>query len=259
MRFFNMKKAVMFGCLVMVPLTALADATQTNTVKPAAAAIDNRVIPETGTVEAGKAMTIDLGDGATLAFVWVDALAGWVGKYEVTNGEYRRFKSDHNSGKAEGQSLNEDRQPVVNVSYDNAVAFAEWANRQAKGLPRGCTVRLPGGQEWMAFAQCGDARTYPWGNKWPPKYGNYDDTMDDYKDGYVTTCAVEDSGKNPWGLYGVGGNAWEWTSEQQGTDRVLRGASWGNFDQDFLECTHRLKALPVNRDIGYGFRLVVLR
>jgi uncharacterized caspase-like protein len=217
-----------------------------------------------------KTMTIDLGGGVKMEMVWVEALKGWVGKYEVTNDEYRRFKNDHDSGKYVGRSLNEDRQPVVNVSYDEAVAFAEWVNGQAKGLPAGYSVRLPDGKEWMTFAQCGDGRTYPWGNDWPPKYGNYADAtaksafsdwtvIEGYRDGSAVSCAVEQSGKNDWGLYGVGGNVWEWTNEQDGSGRVLRGASWFNYEQVILRCEYRSRVPPSYRFFSNGFRLVVLR
>ena len=46
-------------------------------------------------------------------------------------------------------------------------------SRSAMRLPYGMTYRLPGGDEWLKFAQCGDGRTYPWGDHWPPKFGNY--------------------------------------------------------------------------------------
>jgi formylglycine-generating enzyme required for sulfatase activity len=218
-----------------------------------------------------KTTTLDLGGEVKMEFVWIEALKGWVGKYEVTNQEYRRFKKDHDSGTFENQSLNDDRQPVVNVSYNEAVEFAGWVNRQTgSSMPSGYRARLPDGKEWFTFAQCGDGRTYPWGNDWPPKYGNYADAtakrsfsgwsvIDGYDDGSAVSCAVEKSGVNDWGLYGVGGNVWEWTSEEEGSDRVPRGASWRSNIQDYLRCGFRRRYDPADRDCNYGFRLVVLR
>jgi formylglycine-generating enzyme required for sulfatase activity len=214
---------------------------------------------------------LDVGGGVKMEFVWIEALKGWVGKYEVTNQEYRRFKKDHNSGTYENQGLNEDRQPVVNVSYNDAVEFAGWVNRQtSSSMPSGYRTRVPDGKEWLTFAQCGDGRTYPWGNDWPPKYGNYADStakrsfsgwgvIEGYDDESAVSCAVEKSGVNDWGLYGVGGNVWEWTSEEEGSVRVLRGASWGNGRQDYLRCDSRSWYVPSARDVSVGFRLVVLR
>ena len=50
----------------------------------------------------------------------------WVGKYEVTNAQYRRKEPGHNSGEFHGHTLNNDRQPVVMVNFNDAKAYAEW-------------------------------------------------------------------------------------------------------------------------------------
>jgi formylglycine-generating enzyme required for sulfatase activity/TolB-like protein len=223
----------------------------------------------------GQELALDLGGGVKMEFVWIEALKGWVGKYEVTNEEYRKFKPGHNSGEFQKHSLNGDRQPVVEVSYDDATAFCEWVNRTCAGqIPAGCTARLPDGKEWLTFAQCGDGRKYPWSNEWPPKCGNYADqtartefsnwtVIDGYRDGYAVSCPVESSGKNDWGLYGVGGNVWEWTSELYDSThnwRVLRGASWDYYGPGTLECASRVYVdSPAVRNRTVGFRLVVLR
>jgi len=219
----------------------------------------------------GGELAVDLGNDVKMEFVWVSALNGWVGKYEVTNEEYRRFKADHTSGDFQGQSLNGDRQPVVEVSYDDAVAFAAWINSRSV-LPEGYKARLPDGKEWMTFAQCGDGREYPWGSEWPPPQGagNYcgqetkgiaGSMIDGYNDGHPVTCDVGQSGINSWGLYGVGGNVWEWTSELYGTAgaRVLRGASWYYSLRGSLRCSCRIDFVPSFRISHFGFRLVVLR
>ena len=65
-----------------------------------------------------------------MEFVWIEALKMWVGKYEVTNAEYRKKEAGHNSKEFSGHSLNGDRQPVVNVNFDDAKAYAEWMTQQ---------------------------------------------------------------------------------------------------------------------------------
>lgn len=50
---------------------------------------------------------------------------------------------------------------------------------------------------------------------------------------------VEQSGRNKWGLYGVSGNVWEWTSESSGLLRVPRGASWSHYSPDYLRVGYR--------------------
>lgn len=236
---------------------------------PEPVASSDTALPSGERQRTDRELTVDLGNGGKMEFVWIEALKGWVGKYEVTNGEYRRFKPEHNSGEYSGHSLNGDRQPVVMVRHDDAVAFAEWLNRTAQ-LPSEYRARLPDGNAWMTFAQCGDGRRYPWGNERTPKYGNYADhaakgnfagwpVINEYNDGADVTCRVEQSGKNDWGLYGVGGNVWEWTSELSGDWRGMRGASWTDYDPGNLECArcnHRYF------EIGYnfvGFRLLLSR
>lgn len=221
----------------------------------------------------GKDWTVS---GIGMEFVWVPAMKCWVGKYEVTNSEYRTFRSGHDSGECKGgHSLNGDRQPVAEVSYNDAVAFAVWLTereRQSGRLPGGMSYRLPDGDEWTAFAVCGDDREYPWGDDLPPLYGNYSDAsavavypslglVDGYRDGSVVSCAVESSGKNDWGLYGVGGNVWEWTSELS-TDkekRCLRGAAWYTHHRLYLPCEARRSNRPLTRNAAIGFRLTLSR
>lgn len=214
-------------------------------------------------------LSLDLGEGVRMEFVWVAALNGWVGKYEVTNQEYRKFRANHNSGDYKGVSLNSDRQPVVQVSYYDAVEFSAWMNKTVT-VVGGWKVRLPYEDEWMTFARCGDGREYPWGNEWPPKYGNYADAtskralsiscIDGYDDGDVVTCVVNRSGENNWGLCGVGGNAMEHTSESDGRTRGgVCGGSWISDWENVLRCGVFYKGgRPSDRFPDYGFRLVVL-
>ena len=246
-------------CLVSTP----ANAEPPTANQPAIA------VATTNSANSTKEIAIDLGGGVKMEFVWIEALKMWVGKYPVTNQEYRKYKADHDSGKYEERSLNEDRQPVVQVSYNDAVTFAEWMNRTAK-FPDGYKCRLPDGKEWLTYAQCGDGRKYPWGNEWPPKYGNYADAtakksfpvwavIEGYDNGYDVACPVEKSGKNDWRLYGVGGNVWQWTSEPSpsGKSRCLRGGSWVSVSHEGLECAYFNYNNPSDLSLSLGFRLLL--
>jgi hypothetical protein len=83
----------------------------------------------------------------------------YMGKYDVTNEQFRKFRPDHNSGKFEGLSLNDDKQPVVNVSWYEAVDFAKWLSQKT-----GQTYRLPTEAEWEYAARAGAKTKYFWGN-----------------------------------------------------------------------------------------------
>ena len=238
------------------------------------AAKDNAVVAakQTLVLNLGGGSVLNGSEGVKLEAVWIEALKGWVGKFEVTNDQFRRFKAEHHSGEYEGRSLNADRQPVANVNGDEAAAFCEWLNKACSSqIPRGYAARLPDCDEWTVLARCGDGREYPWGNDWPPTRGNYADetegkalarkwgVINGYDDGSVVSCPVELSGANEWGLYGVGGNVWEWTSTLDRGARVMRGASWNNGYKEELRCETRYGGDPATRYGSVGFRVVVLR
>ena len=204
-----------------------------------------------------------------MEFVWIKALNCWVGKYEVNNADYRKKERNHNSKDYEGHSLNGDRQPVVYVNYDDAQAYAKWLTEQDRAVLGGAEYRLPTKDEFTAFAQCGDGREYPWGDNWPPRSGqagNYSgqesawkNKIDGYRDSHPVTCDVEKSWKNPWGLFGVGGNVWECTSKTPGGSfDAWRGAAWFCYYQGGLRCSYRF-VLSASLRFGYrfGFRLLL--
>jgi serine/threonine protein kinase/formylglycine-generating enzyme required for sulfatase activity len=177
---------------------------------------------------------------AGLEMVWLADLKLWAGRYEVTNGQFRKFQPTHSSKKTEdGFSLDGEQQPVCWVKYFDGVAFCTWLTataQQAKTLPEGYAFRLPTADEWKALARCGKERVYPWGNAWPPPYGNFanqevfpkDWKLDGYTDEFPATCDVAKSGKNEWGLHGLAGNVWEWTTEEKDGKRAVYGGSWSD-------------------------------
>jgi len=212
----------------------------------------------------GMHTAINLGFGQKMEFVWIADLKGWVGKYEVTNGQYRRFRWWHYSGWKNGHSLNGGRQPVVEVSWNDAQAYISWMERKY-ALPTGYKLTLPSEREWMTVAQSGKMREYPWGKRWPPpaKVGNYANKIecDDGKiirhsDGYLVTCPVEASGKNGLDVYGVGGNVWEWTEERLNKNSYkLGGGSYVSGKQGHLKCVLAGRGDIAERGDHQGFRL----
>lgn len=202
-------------------------------------------------------------------FVWLASLHGWVGKYPVTNGEYRCFRAGHSSGGWKGCGLDGDRQPAVLVSYNDASSYARWLTvreQRAGRVPAPLCYSLPQGEQWTMVAEGTDARTYPWGDSWPPAYGNYADesaralgwsVIEGYNDGFAVSCPVEQSGCNEWRVCGIGGNVWEWTQEGEGSSRVVRGGSWLSQHPDVICCRYRRFVEPHESDHAIGFRLLL--
>ncbi|MEI2741074.1 MAG: SUMF1/EgtB/PvdO family nonheme iron enzyme [Candidatus Competibacter sp.] len=201
----------------------------------------------------------------------------WIGSTEVTNAQFRRFKPDHNSGAYQGRPLNRDAQPAVNVSWDNAKAFAEWLSWEAG---TGKRFRLPTEAEWERAARTGTATRYYWGNDIDPRYANFSDRNDpsgasvgSLDDGQAVTAPVASYQPNNLGVYDMAGNVWEWTcseyaqdygdSEQNCSDkrgneglRAVRGGSW-NSGPGELRAAKRLARKPDYRDAMTGFRVIM--
>jgi len=186
--------------------------------------------------------------------------------------------------------------PVVNVSWEDAVAFCEWLSRK-----EGVSYRLPTDAEWSVAVGLPtepgvtpkekDEKTlgYPWGSSWPPPQGcaNYRDKssvaffrwdgIEGYDDGFVTTAPVGSFTPNQFGLYDIGGNVWEWCQDWyyfgqkepffrsfvmgylgwKTSFRVLRGGAWYSLDKASLRSSFRYVAHPSTRNDGFGFRCVV--
>ncbi|MBT8333927.1 MAG: PEGA domain-containing protein [Deltaproteobacteria bacterium] len=156
----------------------------------------------------------------------------------VTNREYRRFNSKHDSGEFGGHSLNGDTQPVVTITWNDAVGYLNWLSEQDNLQPfylkKGETFiavsppttgyRLPTEAEWAFSArQVGSPRTqrYPWSGGFPPRtvIANFADesartilpmVINGYNDTYPVTSPVGSFPPNKGGFYDMSGNASEW-------------------------------------------------
>jgi formylglycine-generating enzyme required for sulfatase activity len=185
--------------------------------------------------------------------VWVDAFA--LGVTQVTNRQYAAFVQA--TGHSRSSSLFVDpEQPVVAVSWFDAVAFCDWMS----GI-EGRRVRLPSEAEWECAARGGvDGMRYPWGNELPPR---------DDADGPHPVGRGE---PNPYGLYDLCENVHEWCSDwyaadfyrvspernprgpESGTRRASRGGSWRH-QIKVSRCAARSSILPEFQYADYGFRI----
>lgn len=166
---------------------------------------------------------------------------------------------------------NQEQQPVVNVSYEDAVEFCRWL-----GAKEGKRYRLPTDEEWSAavsFTKDVGGQTsneeaensidemFPWGGSYPPgpRDGNFG--LSGSNDGYDGKAPVMSFLPNELGIFDLGGNVWEWCEDiydKHTENRVLRGASWRYAGRDFLRSFSRLPGPPNARLNDCGFRVILL-
>jgi len=209
-------------------------------------------------------LVVKLGPKTKMRFVYIPALKKYVGKYEVNNKQYRCFKTSHNSGQHQQMTLDQNEQPVVAVSWNDANAFCAWLTTTSGGSQ--WQFRLPSEQEWETVAACGKPAEYPWGDGPIPRHWNYFGRENpepgqklDNNDGYRVSCPVQKSGENAWGLFGVGGNVWEWckdSDDAEGKTHVLKGASWADCAPLFLKISRRSSYTADYTSETIGFRVI---
>ncbi|MDP6599680.1 MAG: SUMF1/EgtB/PvdO family nonheme iron enzyme, partial [Candidatus Poribacteria bacterium] len=126
----------------------------------------------------------------------------YMDKTEVTVGQFDQFVTE--SGYSWAGDWNQvatlsptDDHPMIYVTWDDAVAYAQWAGK-----------RLPTEAEWEYAARGGLAgKRYPWGNEIDDTKANYDNIFGD------GTTVAGSYATNGYGLYDVAGNVWEWCSD----------------------------------------------
>ncbi len=182
----------------------------------------------------------------------------WMGTTEVTNAQYRRFveATGHREPKYwDDLAYNAPNQPVVRVSWNDAVAYASWAG-----------MSLPTEAQWEYAARAGTTTTWWSGDSESDlaRVGWYDGNSDD------SLHAVGEKPANAWGLHDVHGNVWEWTADWYGdypgssqTDptgpgsgsyRVARGGSCFS-GAGLTRVAFRYYDVPDYRPHNLGFRL----
>ena len=191
-----------------------------------------------------------------------------MGKYPVTFKEYDRF------ARATGRELPGDqgwgrgkrKRPVINISWEDAVAYCEWLSEQTSKR-----YRLPSEAEWEYAARAGTKTAYWWGDVIGRNRANCDGCGSQWDN--RQTAPVGSFDPNPFGLYDLLGNVWEWVQDSwhenyagaptdgsawlTGGDsglRVIRGGCWGNVPWA-LRASTRLKDGPAYRSNALGFRL----
>jgi formylglycine-generating enzyme required for sulfatase activity len=162
-------------------------------------------------------------------------------------------------------------QPVINVSWNDGQAYVAWLSRKT-----GKTYRLLSEAEREYVTRAGTTTPFWWGETISPAQANYNGTLP-YNNGprgeyRQRTVPVGSFASNPWGLYQVHGNVWEWTADcwndsYRGaptdgspwlsgdcTRRMVRGGSW-EFNPGLLRAAARFRYISSSQSYQVGFRV----
>jgi formylglycine-generating enzyme required for sulfatase activity len=186
--------------------------------------------------------------------VWVDAF--YIDKTEVTFDQYDNFGRATGRVKPSDEGWGRGTRPVVNINWNDADAYCKWAGK-----------RLPTEAEWEKAARGGTDTKWYWGDD--------ENVIDEYawydKNSGGTTHPVGLKKPNPFGLFDMAGNVWEWCSDwygekyyqsslernpggpDSGEYRILRGGSWGS-NADYAYSAYRSGCEPYGRTYRIGCR-----
>jgi formylglycine-generating enzyme required for sulfatase activity len=213
--------------------------------------LNRRVLIQGGTFQMGSPESDPDADPREYPEHRVTVSDFYLQEHEVTNEEYRRLVPAHDPDAR-------DDHPVVRVSWDDAMAYAEWLGGT-----------LPTEAQWEFAARGRDGRKYPWGDEDATcERANYAECG--LPLGLAAVKSYE-AGATPEGIYDLAGNVWEWcldwyapyesTGQTDPTGppesswsppaRVLRGGSFSDFPRD-LRAAVRVHDIPGHRRDLYG-------
>lgn len=159
---------------------------------------------------------------------------GWSGVFDTQKNEWTAVNgASWRYPKGKNHPPAKPNEPVIQVSWNDANAYARWAGK-----------RLPTEAEWEYAARGGSQdKIYAWGNELQPSgtwmgnwwQGFFPDT-NTVADGFAELAPVGSFPPNAYGLYDIAGNVWEWTSDWfsngylsksfSSKEKVIRGGSW---------------------------------
>jgi sulfatase modifying factor 1 len=195
--------------------------------------------------------------------VWIDGFE--LAECQVTNADYARFvaaTAHRPPPQWHDPSFSNPQQPIVAVSWFDAVAYCEWLSSVTARH-----FRLPTEAEWERAARGGIAQQqYPWGDAPPESLANYSAR---WKTGPEPVGAAE---RNGYGLFDISANVHEWCADwfdasyysaapdrnpqgpSTGTRRASRGGSWRHYTK-VSRCAARSSLPPEFQYADYGFRV----
>jgi len=186
----------------------------------------------------------------------------YIYKNPVTVAQYRTYcQTTAQAFPREASWSWEETHPIMNVTWHDAHAYAEWAG-----------VSLPTEAQWEKAARGADGLAYPWGNAWDPTKCCNSVGQRAYK---TSPIGAHPAGRSPYGVLDMAGNVWEWCADWyfvfyyqttpaqnprgpgNAVQRVIRGGSWHELEDYYFRCAHRGMSDPMQKVSYIGFRCAV--
>jgi formylglycine-generating enzyme required for sulfatase activity len=214
------------------------------------------VLVSAGTFTMGSPNGVGKKDEQPAHQVYLDAF--YIDRHPVTFDQYDRFCDATQRTKPDDSGWGRGRRPVINVSWDDATAYSQWAGK-----------RLPTEAEYEKAARGGTNTLFFWGDD-PLQAGDY--AWIGANSG-GQTHPVEGKKPNPCGIYDISGNIWEWCADSygakyyatspakdpqgpaKGTAHVMRGGSWYGAVENARPASRNGIDRAYRKNL-YGFRCV---
>jgi formylglycine-generating enzyme required for sulfatase activity len=189
----------------------------------------------------------------------------WIGRYPITNVQWQAWveAGGQSSRSAKDANLNHPNQPVVSVTWNEAVAFCSWLSEQL-----GMEVRLPYEAEWETAARGLRGRRYPWGNEWAEDHAVTEENRETRGWHYTVPVGCYSAGKAECGALDMAGNVWEWAADvwqsypaaknffAKRDRRTLRGGMYSG-ERTSVRCGSRYWDYLIYFHDGNGFRVLL--
>ncbi len=210
-----------------------------------------------------------------MTFVSVPGLKVRFCTHETRVSDYAEFRSATKRPWTAPQFAQGPTHPVVNVSWEDAIAFCQWLTakeRQQVKLAGKRKYRLPTDQEWSAAVGLAPEQggtpedrmkstvVWPWGHYWPPLPGDGNYAPELKVDEFAQTSPVASFKPNVNGLFDMGGNVWEWCEDwynNAGVTKTLRGGSFSDAGPSYLLASYRFSGTMNLSNEDIGFRIVL--
>ena len=182
--------------------------------------------------------------------------AFFMGTTEVTNAQYEQFDVKHKELRGKHGVSKSDDEPVVMVTWQQAVDFCTWLSKK-ESKP----YRLPTEAEWEYACRAGTTTPYYTGDKLTPDQANFGISPEKKK---IATVKVGSYPANPWGLHDMHGNVAEWCHDWYGSyeskeqiDPVGRADGWARVTRgwSYLSASHKLGAVRYARSANRSGQL----